>query len=102
MVRFSVAISVLALACSPQGSSPALIVGEDGAGGTDGRSGGGGDTFIAERDATASTELRAHVESPPGTTVTFITLACAGACADVLAVASGGNEPYSMTWEDGS
>jgi hypothetical protein len=35
-------------------------------------------------------------------TVTFITLSCADACADVLAVARGGLEPYTYTWEDGS
>jgi hypothetical protein len=34
-------------------------------------------------------------------TVTFITLACDGDCADVLAVATGGFAPYAFRWEDG-
>jgi hypothetical protein len=35
-------------------------------------------------------------------TVTLLTLACEGDCADIVAVASGGREPYSFEWEDGS
>jgi hypothetical protein len=35
-------------------------------------------------------------------TVTFVTLSCAGECALVQAVASGGNPPYSFAWDDGS
>jgi hypothetical protein len=35
-------------------------------------------------------------------TVTFVTLRCAGSCADVEAVATGGNPPYDFSWEDGT
>jgi hypothetical protein len=34
--------------------------------------------------------------------VTFITLSCTGPCAEVEAVASGGDPPYMFAWEDGS
>jgi hypothetical protein len=34
--------------------------------------------------------------------VTFVTLSCAGACATVAVVASGGNPPYSFQWSDGA
>lgn len=36
------------------------------------------------------------------TDVTSFPLPCGGGCADVTAVASGGKEPYSFVWEDGS
>jgi hypothetical protein len=35
-------------------------------------------------------------------TVTFVTLTCAGDCADVEAVATGGHPPYAFAWDDGS
>jgi hypothetical protein len=35
-------------------------------------------------------------------TIELITLACAGDCADIEAVAHGGNPPYAFAWEDGS
>ncbi|MGH7434661.1 MAG: hypothetical protein ACRENE_03225, partial [Polyangiaceae bacterium] len=41
-----------------------------------------------------------HIEEN-GITVTFVTLECAGDCAVVQAVASGGNPPYSYAWSDG-
>jgi hypothetical protein len=53
-------------------------------------------------DASTLNTLSAHIESPPGVTVEFITLSCHAACADVLVVAKGGRAPYSYTWEDGS
>lgn len=34
--------------------------------------------------------------------VTFITLSCSGACADIEAVATGGHPPYAFAWDDGS
>jgi hypothetical protein len=35
-------------------------------------------------------------------TIEIVTLACAGDCADIEAVARGGNPPYAFAWEDGS
>ncbi|HEX2676144.1 MAG TPA: hypothetical protein VHM19_05875, partial [Polyangiales bacterium] len=35
-------------------------------------------------------------------TLEVITVACAGDCADVLAVAHGGHPPYAFRWDDGS
>jgi hypothetical protein len=46
--------------------------------------------------------LRVHVENPAGLTLEIVTLQCAGDCADLQAVARGGNEPYAFEWEDGS
>ncbi|MFT3924312.1 MAG: hypothetical protein QM778_17380 [Myxococcales bacterium] len=46
-------------------------------------------------------KLKAHVERDH-VTIDIVTLACAGDCADVVAVAKGGVAPYSFTWEDGS
>ncbi|HEX2678854.1 MAG TPA: hypothetical protein VHM19_19515 [Polyangiales bacterium] len=35
-------------------------------------------------------------------TIEIITLQCAGDCADIQAVAHGGNAPYTFAWDDGS
>jgi hypothetical protein len=60
----------------------------------------GGLSFMAgeagARDALDAQIERNHVA------VTFITLSCKGDCADVRAVASGGNPPYTFRWDDGS
>jgi len=37
-----------------------------------------------------------------GVSVQIVTMKCAGECADVEAVATGGHEPYTYLWEDGS
>jgi hypothetical protein len=52
-------------------------------------------------DAGVTGPLDAHVEHD-GVAVTFLTLSCSGDCAEVVAVATGGNPPYSFAWEDGS
>ncbi|HEX2677808.1 MAG TPA: hypothetical protein VHM19_14245, partial [Polyangiales bacterium] len=46
--------------------------------------------------------LRVHVEDAQRMTLEVLTLACAGDCADIEAVAHGGNPPYTFAWEDGS
>jgi hypothetical protein len=43
-----------------------------------------------------------HVENDRKMTIDVTTLACAGDCADVEAVASGGNPPYTYAWDDGT
>jgi hypothetical protein len=87
------------LACSASGASPSLVVGNDGSGGATGQ---GGNGTILVQDAGRATAFSAHVESPRGMTVSFVTLSCSKKCADVLAVATGGVGPYSYRWEDGS
>jgi hypothetical protein len=100
--------AILAAGCSA-GATHALVVGTEATGGTGGtagapgtRPGNGGGTILLSVDASALNTLSAHIESPPGITVEFITLSCDAACADVLVVAKGGRDPYSYTWEDGS
>jgi hypothetical protein len=51
-------------------------------------------------DASASS-LDAHIEDQ-GIVVTFITLSCADSCADIEAIATGGNPPYTYAWSDGT
>jgi hypothetical protein len=52
-------------------------------------------------DASVAPALDAAIEEDH-VAVKFITLTCAGGCADVEAVGIGGNPPYAYTWEDGS
>jgi hypothetical protein len=56
---------------------------------------------FAGDDASAPGALGAHIEDNH-VSVTFITLTCAGDCADVQAVATGGHAPYTFAWDDGS
>jgi hypothetical protein len=59
-------------------------------------------TLAAGGDASRSLDpLDAYIEQGP-IHVTFVTLGCSGPCADVQAVATGGNPPYSFAWSDGS
>jgi hypothetical protein len=84
-------VSALALGCGSPGNSYGLTVGSD--------EGGGG--AFAGSDATASSALDAHIEENH-VTVTFVVLSCAGPCADVVAVPTGGHAPYTFEWNDGS
>jgi hypothetical protein len=59
----------------------------------------GGPSFVGS-DAAAGA-LDAHIEQNH-ITVAFVTLSCAGPCADVVAVPTGGQAPYTFKWEDGS
>jgi len=99
------ALCVLCLiACSGGTSGRKLRVGSEphmqsgGSGGFGSGSGQGGGGGIALGDEA----LSLHVEDIDAMTIEVITLACAGDCADVEAVASGGNPPYELEWEDGS
>jgi hypothetical protein len=60
--------------------------------------GGNAGTFGDDGGATA---LAASIEEN-GAPIAAVTLGCAGACADLQAVARGGHPPYSFVWEDGS
>jgi hypothetical protein len=97
------AFAVLAWGCSAGGSSRSLVVGNEGTGGSStGPAGSGGTSISLTGDASTSKALSARIESPPGVTVSFVTLSCTEKCADVVAVASGGFGSYSFRWEDGS
>ena len=52
--------------------------------------------------APGSNALTVRVEDIAGLEIEVVTLACAGDCADVIAVAHGGNPPYRFAWDDGS
>jgi hypothetical protein len=97
-------VAAFTLGCSAGDSSPSLLVGSEGTGGSPagGGTGFGGDQAIVLGDAGPSRALSTHIESPPGVTVEFVTLSCSHECADVVAVAKGGFMPYTFTWEDGS
>jgi len=80
-------------ACTPAGRSDG---GTAGASGTSGGTSGGG--AVGDSD----NALTLHVEDIEGMTIEIVTLACAGDCADIEAVASGGHAPYTFAWDDGS
>ncbi len=50
---------------------------------------------------TTVSSLDAHIEENH-VAVSIVVLACAGDCADIEAVATGGTPPYSFKWDDGS
>jgi hypothetical protein len=81
---------LLAAACGGNGGTPTytLPVGSDDAGGA-----------FAGTDAAGAFD--AAIEENH-LAVNVITLGCAGACASVEAVATGGNPPYTFVWDDGS
>jgi hypothetical protein len=97
-------LSQLPFGCSAGGTSDALVVGKVGTGGTGSGTLGSGGAFVLQEDGGLGTSnaLSAHIESPPGTTVSFVTLSCTAQCAEVLAIAEGGHAPYTFAWEDGS
>jgi hypothetical protein len=85
----SVLGSLFVLGCGGSDAGNSLDVGGDEAGTFVPVPGAGGDAF----DASVQEN---------GVTVTFVTLTCAAGCADVEAVATGGNPPYSYAWTDGA
>lgn len=64
-----------------------------------GNPGGGGHAGTL---GNADNALSIDVEDIAGMTIEIITLACAGDCADIEAVAHGGHAPYAFAWDDGS
>jgi hypothetical protein len=72
-----------------------------GSGGTSGVSGSGGTGGSAAIDG-GDNRLVAEIQAQPsGLVVTMVTVGCSGECADVIAVASGGNPEYAFVWNDG-
>lgn len=61
----------------------------------------GGEGAFTGGGASGSGALDAAIQENH-VTVTIVTLNCAGDCADVEAVATGGHPPYSFGWDDGS
>lgn len=92
----------LTLACSDDGpglrvgmSGPRAGASGSGAAGVDNPSGGASGAVV-------SGEQRLAVEiQHEALAVELVTLRCAGECAEVEAVASGGNKPYAFAWDDG-
>ena len=85
--RFACSSFVALYGCSAGGSSRSLVVGSEGTGGAASGPSGAGGALVIDGDAGASRAFSAHIESPRGMTVTFVTLSCSRRCADVLAVA---------------
>jgi hypothetical protein len=92
---------VIVAGCGATGAPPDQRVGTEGNGGAAGSFGGPGGLGGISQEGGVSNPLNTRIEKD-GVTVTIVTLACAGECADVVAVATGGHPPYSFEWEDGS
>lgn len=96
MTRWVQAASLLAVvvmaACGSTGRESFLDAG---------RGDGGIPPFFSGADANGAGPLEASIEENQ-LAVTIITLSCAGTCADVEAVATGGHPPYTFAWDDGS
>ncbi len=93
-------ILLLSTACS---ASPSINVGSErdaavaGSGGAAGASGFGGVGGFGGDNA-----LTAKVTEPPSEmAIEVVVIGCAGECKQVLAIASGGNDPYTFAWSDG-
>jgi hypothetical protein len=83
----------LALGCGSKGDDGySLNVGSDD---------GGPSLVLSAGDAGGATAFDAHIEQDH-ITVTFVTLTCTGRCADVVAIPTGGQAPYTFRWDDGS
>jgi hypothetical protein len=91
--------ALFTLGCSAGGGS--LEVGAE-SGGKPSAPNGSGGTLGFGGSGNGPSAFSAHVESPRGVVVEFVTLSCSNACADVEAVAVGGYEPYAFVWEDGT
>lgn len=96
-----VPLGLWCLACVACSASPGINVGNETDGsvaGSGGASGFGGIGGFGGGDNT----LTALVTEPPSEmAIDVVTVSCAGECKHVLAVASGGNDPYTFTWNDG-
>ncbi|MFT3921862.1 MAG: hypothetical protein QM778_04950 [Myxococcales bacterium] len=101
MTRTALPLMLVALlfACSGQNtdSNRGPERGQPDDGGDDERADDPGDQGAGDDKA-----LRVRVQDQDKMTIEVITLACTGDCADIEAVAKGGNAPYTFLWEDGS
>jgi hypothetical protein len=62
----------------------------------------GGRSGASAAPAGGSRALDADIQNREGVTLDLVTVACAGDCFEVVAVARGGYPPYTYVWEDGS
>ncbi len=90
-LALSTVISLVAACGTSASSQYALDVGGDDA----------GNVNLAAGDAASTQGLDAYIEQG-AIAVKLITLSCAGECATVQAMGTGGNPPYSFAWENGS
>lgn len=110
MLRWTVAAAWLVACGADDGrrprvgtdGEPALGDGIAGEGAAGGIPGGGEQGGASASTGTSENELTVDITEPPSTmSVEIITIRCAGECADVEAVASGGHGPYDYAWSDG-
>jgi len=93
------------LGCSGTDNGRRLRVGNEPPGEADGGGGFAGSGPGPQADggiASSANELSVRITDGEAMTLTIVTLGCAGACADVEAVATGGNPPYQFVWDDGA
>jgi hypothetical protein len=83
-------LATLVVGCGSSAGNPYSPLGSDD---------GGGGSFLGG-DASVSGALDASIEQDH-VAIRFITLSCAGDCASVEAVATGGHPPYTFAWDDG-
>lgn len=91
-----------AVACSADRNDRLDVGREPGAAGTGGRAGASGGAAAGRDGGLLSATLDVRVEDSERMKLEVVTLACAGDCAVVKAVASGGKPPYAFRWDDGS
>jgi hypothetical protein len=104
-VRALMVLSVLSACGAPADGrvSPAGAGGASGRGGAGGVSGAAGLSGVGGTAgiASGSQALTARVETPEGLELKLVTVACAGECVEVIAIARGGRPPYAFSWSDG-
>ena len=105
MRSLGLGVVAMLLACSskPDGRRGEVGVYDGGSAGASGGAGVGNPSGGQSGTVgTVDNALTVEVEDIDGMTIEIVTLACAGDCADIEAVAHGGNDPYTFEWEDGS
>jgi hypothetical protein len=102
---FVLAMALLACSGAHHGRPGEVGVFEDaGDAGSGGRAGTGnaGTGAAPGSSGSSSNALSVGVQDIAAMKIEILTLQCAGDCADIVAVARGGNPPYTFAWEDGS
>lgn len=106
MRRLAMLVALGLCACGGEGRRGLRVGGEQPQAGAAGPSAGGGGFGNAGTDQrpvdSSQHTLEVDVQDGEGLRIDIVTVQCDGECADVVAVASGGNPPYEYAWEDGS
>jgi hypothetical protein len=105
LTTLAIALMLSTAACSTEAGGKRLRVGNEAADAGDGagqagRAGSAGAGGLSSSGGDGAFDVR--IEDASGMTIEVVTLHCDGECAQVEAVASGGNPPYRYSWEDGS